>query len=164
MSYTKTCKVDTAMAESTFARTKRSNILPLLPMGHETVLTYFWPDNFYHKVEKVETHQGGKMVNTTQLMAFQEAIEDTNIFLNTNDVYQVPRTKRRRVEYEQGGAPNPIINKSQEPLMFDDIKQSTYIPETFNSLFFLWLCFRKCNSHDQAVATFSGWLTQVCEK
>ena len=37
------------------------------------------------------------MVNTTHLMAFQEAIEDT-VFFNTNDDYQVPRTKRRRVE------------------------------------------------------------------
>ena len=40
------------------------------------------------------------MVNTTHLMGFQEAIEDTNVFLNTNDDYQVPHTKRRRVEYE----------------------------------------------------------------
>ena len=83
------------MAESTLVRAKRSNILPLLPMGHETVLTYFSADNFDHKVKK---QQGGKMVNTTHLMAFQEAIEETNVFLNANDDYQVPRTNRRRVE------------------------------------------------------------------
>ena len=156
VSYTKTCEVETAMAESTLARAKRSNILPLLPMDHETVLTYFWADNFDHKVE---TQQGGKIVNTTHLMAFQDAIEDTNVSLNKDSDYQVPRTKRLRVEYEQGNVPNPIINKSQKPPKFDDIKQSTYIPETFNSLFFLWLCFRKWNSQDPAVATFSGWLT-----
>ena len=161
MSYIKTGEVKTAMAESTLVRAKRSNILPLLPMGHETVLTYFSADNFDHKVKK---QQGGKMVNTTHLMAFQEAIEETNVFLNANDDYQVPRTKRRRVEYEQDDAPHPIINKSQDLPKFHDIKQSTYIAETFNSLLFLWLCFRKWNSHDQAVATFSGWLTQVHEK
>ena len=44
-------------------------------MGHETLLTFFWADNFDHKVE---TQQGGKMVNTTHLMTFQKAIEDTN--------------------------------------------------------------------------------------
>ena len=68
MFYTKTCEVETAMAESILARAKRSNILRLLPMGHETVLTYFSADNLDHKVEK---QQGGKMVNTTHLMAFQ---------------------------------------------------------------------------------------------
>ena len=116
MSYTKTCEVETATAQSTLARTKRSNILPLLPMGHETA--YFWADNFDYKVE---TQQGRKMVNSTHLMAFEETIEDTNVFFNTNDDYQVPRTKRRRVEYEQGDVPNPIINKSQERPKFDDI-------------------------------------------
>ena len=142
MSYTKTCEVETAMAESTLA--KRSNILPLLPIGHETVLTYFWADNFDYKVE---TQQAGKMVNTTHLMAFQETIEDTNVFLNTNDDYQVPRNIRRRVENKQGDVPNPIINKSQEAPKFEPP-----ISPKHNSLFFLWLCFRKWNSHDQAAA------------
>ena len=75
------------------------------------------------------------MVNTTHLIALQEAIEDANVFLNTNDDYQVPRNKRRRVEYEQGDVPNPIINKFQEPPMFDDIKQSTYIPKHLTPCF-----------------------------
>ena len=116
MSYTKICEVETATAQSILARTKRSNILSLFPMGHETA--YVWADNFDYKVE---TQQGGKMVNNTHLMAFEETLEDTNVFLNTNDDYQVPRTKRRRVEHEQSDVPNPIINKSQERPKFDDI-------------------------------------------
>ena len=68
-------------------------------------------------------------------MAFQEAIEDTNVFLNTNDNYQVLRTKRQTVEYEQGNVPSPIINKSQESPKFDN-KAKHLFPETFNSLFF----------------------------
>ena len=87
MSYIKTCEVETAMAESTLVRAKRSNILPLLPMGHETVLTYFSADNFDHKVKK---QQGGKMVNTTHLMAFQEAIEETNVFLTQMTIIKFP--------------------------------------------------------------------------
>ena len=145
------------MAESTLAQAKQSNISPPLPMGHRTVFTHFWADNFDHKIE---TQQGGKMVNTTHLMAFQETIEDCNVFLNTNDDYQVPRTKHWRVEYEQGDVPNPIINKSQEPPKFD----KAFSLNHFNSLFFFWLCFHKWNSHDQAVAIFSDWLTQVREK
>ena len=84
MSYTKTYEVETAMAESTLPRLKRSNILPLLLMGHETLLTFFWADNFDHKVE---TQQGAKMVNTTHLMTFQEAIEDTKEDTTVNMPY-----------------------------------------------------------------------------
>ena len=84
MSYTNTCEVETAMVESTLARAKRSNILPLLLIGHETLLTFFWADNFDHKVE---TQQRGKMVNTTYLMAFHEAIEDTNEDTTVNTSY-----------------------------------------------------------------------------
>ena len=51
MSYTKTYEVETAMTESTLAWAKRKKILPLLVMGHETVLTFFWADNFDHEVE-----------------------------------------------------------------------------------------------------------------
>ena len=100
--------------------------LPLLAMGHGTVLTYFWADNFDHNIEAQKEE---KMGNTTHLMAFQETIEDTHVFLNTNDDYQVPRTKLRRVKYEQGDVPNPIINKSEEPPKFDDIKQKPIFPK-----------------------------------
>ena len=51
MSYTKICEVETAITQSTLAGAKRSNILPLLPMGREAVLTYFWADNFDYNVE-----------------------------------------------------------------------------------------------------------------
>ena len=84
MSYTKTYEVETAMAESTLPRRKRSNILPLLLMGHETLLIFFWADNFDHKVE---TQQGAKMVNTTHLMTFQEVTEDTNEDTTVNMPY-----------------------------------------------------------------------------
>ena len=47
-------------------------------MVHETVSTYFWADNFDNKEEK---QQRWKMVHTAHLMVFQEAIEDTNVFL-----------------------------------------------------------------------------------
>ena len=53
-------------------------------MGHETLLTFFWADIFDHKVE---TQQGAKMVNTTHLMTFQEAIEDTNEDTTVNMPY-----------------------------------------------------------------------------
>ena len=51
MSYNKTWEIETAMAESTLVQTKQSNILPLLPIGQEIILTYCWADNFDQKVE-----------------------------------------------------------------------------------------------------------------
>ena len=95
------------------------------------------------------------MVNTAHLMVFQEAIEDTNVLL-----IQLPY-EMMIIKFP---APNVKELNMSKPPKFDDIKQSTYIPKTFNSLFFLWLCFRKWNEHHQAVAIFSGWLTQFREK
>ena len=104
--------------------TKTIKHLPLLAMGHETVLAYVCADNFDHNIEKQQDRNttGKKDGQYTHLMAFQETIEDTHVFHNTNDDYQVPCTKRRRVKYEPGDVPNPIINKSEEPPNFDDIK------------------------------------------
>ena len=161
MSCSNTCEIETAMAESTLARIKQSNILPLLPIGQETVLTYFWADNFD---QKVESQQGGKMFNTTHLMALQEVFDGSDVFVNTNDDSEIPRTKRRRVEYQPNEFPYLVINKSQESPKFTEIMHSKDVPAKFNSLLFIWLCFRKWNSHDEAVPTISGWLTQIREK
>ena len=130
MSYNKTCEIETAMAESPLARTKQSNILPLLPIGQETVLTYFWADKFD---QEVESQQGGKMVITAHLMVFQEIFHGSDVFVNTNDDFEIPRTKRRRLEYQPNEFPDPVISKSQEPPKFGEIKHTA----KFNSFLFI---------------------------
>ena len=123
------------------------------------LLTHFWDYNFE---QKVESQQGGKLVHTTHLMAFREVFDGSDV--NTNDDAEIPRTKRRRVEYQPNEFPDFVINKSQELPKFSEIKHSLYVPAKFSSLFFIWLCFRKWKSHDQAVSTISGWLAKIRER
>ena len=42
LNYNKTCEIETAIAKSTFIRAKEKNILPILPVGDEIILTFFW--------------------------------------------------------------------------------------------------------------------------
>lgn len=41
MSYDRTCKIETAIADTTMVRAHQGNILPVVPVQNETVLTYF---------------------------------------------------------------------------------------------------------------------------
>ena len=92
------------------------------------------------------------------------SFDGSNMFVNTNNNFEISHTKRRRAEYQPNNFPDPIVNKSQELPKFSEIKFRAYVPAKFNSLFFIWLCFRKWNSHDQVVPTISGWLTQIRER
>ena len=60
------------------------------------------------------------MVNTTHLMAFQEVFDGFDVFVNTNDGFEIPCTKRRRVEDQPNTFPYPVINKVQEPPIFSE--------------------------------------------
>ena len=85
--------------------------------------------------------------------------------MNINDDFEIPRTKRHRKEYQPNEFPEHVINKSQEsPRIKHKINHRAYVPAKFNSLFLIWLCFRKWNSHDQTVPTISGCLTQIRER
>ena len=160
LSYNKTCEIETAMAESTIICSREKNSLPVLPARDETVLTYFWVDNFDMKVEY---RKGNGSIHTTHLMAFQESSE--GVQNNTNFDINLPRSKRRKVSSDpEIDAPFPIIDKNQEPPKFHEIIKSSYSPTEFPVLYLLWLCFRKWNSYDQTVPTFSGWLLNVRKK
>lgn len=130
--YNKTCEIETALAEPTIVRSKEKNILPILPIGDETVLTYFSVDNFD---ANVESHKGGGSVHTTHLMAFQES--DDGITNNTNCDINLPRSKKRKVSAE---TPNTItIDKNIEPSKFNKIVMSNYVLARLSALYLLWL-------------------------
>ena len=76
------------------------------------------------------------MVNMTYLITFQEVFDGYDVFVNTNDDFEIPRTKRRRVEDQPNKFPNSVINKSREPPKFSETKHSAYVPAKFNSIFF----------------------------
>ena len=70
ISYSQVCEIETSFAELALHKAENEfEVLPILPESDETVLTYFWVDNFNVKVEKIG---GTSAVNTTHLMAFQE--------------------------------------------------------------------------------------------
>ena len=70
ISYSQVCEIETSLAELALHKTENEfELSPILFESDETVLTYFWVDNFNVKVEKIG---GTSAVNTTHLMAFQE--------------------------------------------------------------------------------------------
>ena len=77
-----------------------SGALPLKPAPRtETVLTYFWVDNFDMNLE---TQTGKGALNSTHLVALEE--ESQNSVALNNKLF-LPRTKRRSLERI---AQNPI--------------------------------------------------------
>ena len=155
ISYDKTCEIETALAEASLVRSKQTNILPIIPIGEETVITYFWVDNFDICVE---SQKGGGSVNTTHMMAFQDSVVEPN---NTHHI-PIPRNKKRRLSCQPDNDTRIlIVDKNQEPPKFSTVKNASPLANEFKSLYFIWLCFRKWNSYDQAIPTFSGWLLQI---
>ena len=71
LNYNKTCEIETAIAESNFIRAKEKNILPILAVEDEIILTFFSTDNFD---VNIESEKGGGSIHTTHLMAFRLAI------------------------------------------------------------------------------------------
>ena len=65
LNYNKTCVIETAIAESTSMRAKENNILPILPVRDEIILTFFWTDNFD---VNIESQKGGGSIHTTHLI------------------------------------------------------------------------------------------------
>ena len=160
ISYEKTCEIETALAEIAIHQSNGMNILPLLPTENETILTYFWVDNFDVKVERLG---GSGAVNTTHLMAFQESHA------------RAPDIRKPLVSFKRSGRRKLLINEDQkvhttnrvssnpEPPKFNraEVQAIDVLPSYDNQLyklFFVWNFFRKQNSYDQLLPNFSGWL------
>ena len=160
ISYKKTCEIETALTEIAIHQSNGMNILPLLPRENETILTYFWVDNFDVKVQRLG---GSGAVNTTHLMAFQESQA------------RAPEIRKPLVSFKRSGRRKLLINQEHkihttnkvssnpEPPKFDRAEVQAYdvLPSYDNQLyklFFVWNFFRKQNSYDQLLPNFSGWL------
>ena len=127
MSYDKTCEIETAITETTMVRAHQGNILPVVPVQNETVLTFFWVDNF--DVD-MECQKGGGSIHTTHLMAFKESSD--GIPNNTNQDITFVRSKRRKITPDnEVNLPLLIIDKNQEPPKFEGVIATTYSPSKF---------------------------------
>ena len=127
LNYNKTCEIETAIADSTSIRAKEKNILPSLPVGDETILTFFWTDNYD---VNIESQKGGGSINTTHLMAFRESVE--GIPNNTNNNISLTRSKRRKISIDPAAeSALPSINKNAEPTKFNQIIKPNSAPSRF---------------------------------
>ena len=68
---------------------KEKNILPIVPVGDEIILTFFWSDNFD---VNIESQKGSGSIHTMHLMTWVEGIPN-----NTYNNISLPRSKRRKI-------------------------------------------------------------------
>ena len=156
--YNFVCEIETAQAETAQMLATESGALPLKPAsGTETVLTYFWVDNFDMNLE---TQTGKGALNSTHLVVFQE--ESQNSIARNNKIF-LPRTKRRSLER---------IAQDPVEIIADPKRESPSISKTLTvdggpeisryvSNYMLWIVIRRLNTLDQIVSTFAGWNTHV---
>ena len=156
ISYSLTCEVETAQAESALKSSQDSSILPLMPSVYgETVFTHFWVDNFDLKIEKTS---GSGSVNTTHLMAFQEI--SSQCTASGSNIISVPRRKTRKLFYEDINIPTKPVQKKVEPqrsIVESTTIQNEEFKKVFNKKFIVWLYIRKLNCFNQPVPEFKGW-------
>ena len=156
--YNFVCDIETAQAETAQMLATESGALPLKPAsGTETVLTYFWVDNFDINL-KTQTGKGA--LNSTHLVAFQE--ESQNSVARNNKIF-LPRTKRRSLERIAQDPIEIIADPKREPPSISNtltvnggLEISRYV-----SSYMLLIVIRKLNTLDQIVSTFAGWNTHV---
>ena len=109
--YNFVCEIETAQAETAQMLATESEALPLKPAsGAETVLTYFWVDNFDMNLE---TENGEGALNSTHLVAFQD--ESQNSVARNKKIF-LPRTKRRSLERTAQDSIKIIADPKREPL------------------------------------------------
>ena len=66
--YNLVCEIETSQAEKSQLLATKSQTLPLIPCDeNETVLTYFWVDNFDMDIE---TQTGHGAINSTHMIVF----------------------------------------------------------------------------------------------
>ena len=155
ISYSLTCEIETAQARAAQVKAERTSLLPLKPKNEgDTVVTYFWVDNFDCNVD---TQKGGGSVHSTHLVAFQEESSESSI----NDVkINLERTNSRSINTSRDNNCVPIIDVRKEPPLINSTSSTELeATGTFLSKYISWLILRKLNAFDQLVPTFSAWQT-----
>ena len=158
--YDLVCEVETAQAEKAQALASKCQILSLMPAEeNETVLTYFWVDNFD---KNIETQTGHGAINSTHMIAFQEK---SSVAIVPKNRLEFERTRRRRLTTHQEEPVELHIDGKKEPATTDPPIQERdqFSLNPFIVSILSWLIIRRCNSSDQTVSSYAGWLTQIRE-
>ena len=155
--YNLVCEIETSYAEKAQLLASMSGVLPVKPKTIlDSVLTFFWVDNFDINVE---TQTGHGAINSTHMVAFQEE----------SDVSELPqesvlfeRMRKRRLELPEKEPDEIFVDAKKEPPTFPDVLvENQFSRESFLKSYFLWIILRKLNVSDQTVPNYSGWCTLV---
>ena len=156
VSYTSVCDIETAQAQKAQLLAIESQSLPLKPAtSNDTILTYFWVDNFDLNTETVG---GSGAINTTHLVAFQETCDRSIV---AKPKVNVPRLKRRSVQPVLQEHQPAVVNPKQEPSLIKATNDAfPFDDSVILTKYLIWVYSRNQNSFDQIVSSFSGWLTE----
>ena len=156
ITYNQACDVETALAQKAQKMATMDTALNLKPRTEtDVVLTYFWVDNFDILVER---QSGGGSVNTTHLMAFQEASTSSRESIET---LQLPYSKKRIIsESSIEQVKVTFVNQRKEPPLFPSAYHTSIDCSKFRIQYLIWVWLRHQNRFDQIIPNFSGWLLQ----
>ena len=121
---------------------------------NETVLTYFWLDNFDMSIEKQTGHGA---INSTDMIAFQEV---SPIAISAETKIEFPRSKKQKIVPKEDESEGVIVHPKKEPEKFPDC--NAVIESSITSVvarYIFWILIRGRNAADQTISTYSGWCT-----
>ena len=119
----------------------------------DSVLTYFWADNFN---KKVDSEKGTNMINCTHLIKFQEESPQYIVYQTRSKT--VPKDKTKISCFPLLDQDKLYIDAKKEPQIFEFQEGNRSCNEVFNVQYYLWriLCYLAADK--QSFPTFSGWL------
>ena len=153
--YNLVCEIETSQAEKSQLLATKSQTLPLIPCDeNETVLTYFWVDNFDMNIE---TQTGHRAINSTHMIAFQEV---SPIAIPADTKIEFPRSKKRKIALNDDEPEDVTVDRKKEPEKFPEsnaVVESSITSDVAKYVF--WIIIRGLNAADQTVSSYSGWCT-----
>ena len=152
--YNLLCEVETAEAE---AAQKWMSESQSLQQNQESVLTYWWFDNFN---QNVDSHSGKGAIDSTHIV---ELSERNDVNFASSAAANVSCSKRRSLAPSGIDLPTVKVDKKEphvisSPLSENWKQQIDKETKHFNEL---WILGRVLSSKDQFLPTFSGWCLAI---
>ena len=154
--YNLVCEIETAQAEASQLLSTISGTLHVKPRAsNDTVLTFFWVDNFDWNIE-AQTGHGA--INSTDMIAFQE---EEAVTVQEELSLQFERKKSRTLRTPPTLSSEISVDPKKEPPSFSSqgVTRRQFCTASFTADYLLWIIIRKLNERDQIVSSYSGWLT-----
>eukprot|EP00794_Sanderia_malayensis_P014842 gene14842-biopygen11931 len=152
INYNLVCEVETAQAETAQLLATMSGILPVKPATNDnTVLTYFWVDNFDMNIE---TQTGHGAINSTHMIAFQE---ESPLTITPQLRIQFERKRNRMLNVPETEPERIIVDAKKEPPRLTGLvsEDNSFDVLPFLTRHFVWTVIRMLNAADQTTSSYS---------